>query len=223
MQSILEFIRSIGPQELSVLLAFIATLTAISSAIAAIFSTRSARHSARISSQQYQLQILATQIALYERMLSIYKIVMNFIEIVSIRDDIESEDGRESYIEAFMRLKTAASESRFIFDDVIQEYIREIISKDVKLRQVSRRLTSYSGGDEGRQELESKREELSSWFTEQQLRVIEKFNPYLTINLPIQLERPTLFHQYRVSLESTKKKSIFKSLISFFRGTHSSH
>jgi hypothetical protein len=131
MQSILEFIRSIGPQELSVLLAFITTLTAIFSAIAAFFSTRSARHSAHISSQQYQLQILAAQIALYERMLSIYKIVMNFIESVSIRDDIESEDGRKSYIEAFIKLKTASSESRFIFDDVIQEYIREIMSKDV--------------------------------------------------------------------------------------------
>jgi hypothetical protein len=137
MQSILDFISRIDPINL------ITALATVFAAIAAFFSARAAYHSVNA-------QILAAQIALYDRMLSVFNGVSRFIESVVVGDDSTSEDGEKFRREARYMFQKSISESRFIFDEAIQDYIHEISSKEVKLRQAIRRSNKRSNNNEER-------------------------------------------------------------------------
>ncbi len=149
-----------------------------------------------IAYQQHRLQKVMAKYALYEKRAAVFRGVTDFIESVRIGDDSDSEEGRKSRREALARFNNTTAENIFIFKDDIQEYIRELCSKESQVHTADRRLNSPSFNNEERPALESERGELYDWFAEQQLRAIEKFKPYLAIDIPIKIRQKTLYHAY---------------------------
>lgn len=196
---------------------FITTLTALFSAGVAFFSARAARRSAYIADQQHQLQSVMTQHALYERRLAVFRGVIDFVESVNVIDDNESEEGKIFRREYLLKFKSATAESYFIFEEDIQQYIHKLRSKESKLNAVSRRLKSSNGNDE---DLKEQRDKLLTYFSNQVLKAIENFYPYLKIDLPNKRERTTLYYPYKVSLGTEEARGLARVISLVFRRLH---
>ncbi|MGA9040786.1 MAG: hypothetical protein WB421_09645 [Terriglobales bacterium] len=103
---------------------------------------------------------------LYDRRLPVYRVAMQFLRVV--HKDYQPD------IPEILKFARDTDEALFLFDEMIAEYLAELLKKALRLRAVTLSLergwTDSAGQEDG---------QLTMWFSEQVEEIQRKFAPYL--------------------------------------------